>query len=491
MSSRLAFLVVCGLSISAASPPVPDLCRPAAQYGAQVGIDNRAAFQRALDAGCLDLRGAPGRYSVTIPPYPRAFATLTMPPATQIIGDGAEEISYNGNPSGHDWRGVQPLGAWSISEVTLTVDEAGGTWDGESHVIEVVGPNVGGELSYVTINYPSVPGSRRGDCMRILGRAGQRVWDQHIHHVTFKACARSCIAIYSGLHGHMLAPDSLGEVHSSTRIDHTNCQDTYGQDIDMEGGGDPIGGLDAGDVVEIDHNAYLAGPHRNSAIAISVYPGATHFHHNLVAGRGLDFLGGNHEIDHNEVTLTVPNGGDPMVYFRKAGGFIVHDEMWTRAASAGAGPVFTAAQKITGPTNVSLSDVKIWQHTAAGAVVFSGVLIGISMHGVRIVDDGPPTAKPGFRDAVRIEGTPSIMTTRAVISDNSFSGPGQVRAAISVSGSYKGVGAIEVTNNTSTGAALGLRCENTVATATLGGIAGPIAYSGNTMPAPLCAPFSL
>jgi hypothetical protein len=488
MSSRLALIVTCCASISAATPPVPDLCRPAAQYGAQVGIDNRGAFQRALNAGCLDLRGAPGRYGVAIPPYPRAFATLTMPPATLVIGDGAETIAYIGDPMGHDWRGIQPTGAWSISRVTLAVEEPSGTWDEQSHVIEVIGPLAGGELSYVTISHPSVAGSRRGDCMRILGRPNQRVWDQHIHHVTFQSCARSSIAIYAGLHGRLLPPDSAGEVHSSTRIDHTISLDTYGQDIDMEGGGDPIGGLDASDIVEIDHNTYMAGPHRNSAIAISVYPGTTHFHHNIVNGRGLDFLGGSHEVDHNEVTLVIPNGGDPMVYVRKAGSSSFHDETWTRAATAGPGPVFAAAQKITGPTNVSLTDVAIQQHTAAGPIVVSGV-IGVRLRGVRVTDDGPPTAKPGFRDAVRIEGTNGIVTTGVTISDSSFSG--QTRAAISVSGSYKGVGTLEVTNDTSTGATQGLRCENTVASATLGGISGPITYSGNTMPAPLCAPFAL
>jgi hypothetical protein len=468
------------------------VCRPAAQYGARVGIDNRAAFQLALNAGCLDLRGAPGRYEVAIPPMPRVPATLIMAAGAVIIGDrdGSELIAFTGNPQGGDWRGIQPGVAWLIDGVDLAVDSPGGMWGEQSHLIHVRGPLVGGELANATLSHPVVAGSSRGDCLQIVGypqhsangAPDQRVWNIHVHHVTFASCARSGVAVHSGLHGRLLPPDSDGEIHSSTRFDHNTFLDTADQDLDEEGTGD-VGGIDGGDVVEWDHNDHRVGAHVQSSLAVSIYPGSTWFHDNTLNGRGLDIYGGYHEVNGNTITQSMPNDAAPVVYVRKAGSTWFHNETWARSPSAGTGPVFVAAQKITAPTGVQLEYVHIDQHTSGGSIGASGI-VGFGLYHVTVVDDGPPM----LRDIVRIEGTNGIRTTGVSIMDSSFTGPG--RRTISVSGSYAGVGSVAIVGNVATGTMTGLVCENTVATAKMGGISGPVVYSGNTMPAaPMCAPF--
>lgn len=485
-------LIACshGLQTSMARASVTALaaCRPASEHGAAPGINNRDAFQRALNAGCLDLRAVPGDYGVIspIPVKAGAVEVLVMPPGSIIVGDGAERIVFSGDPAGRDWRGIHPTGEWKITGVDLAVEETGGNWQQQSPLLYIRGPLTGGEIADFVMSHPVVSGSSRGDCIQIVGyppNAGgvdARVWDIEIHHGVFAACARSSVSIHSGLHGHRKA-----DGHSTTRIHHTAHFDTSDQDLDEEGSGD-IGGIDATDIVEWDHNLHRAGPSMQSAIAISVYPGSTLLHHNIV-DRAVSLYGGSHELHHNVVTLTVPTQ-EPVVYVRKVGTVYLHDEIYSRPMAGGTGAVLMAAQKITSPT-VRVENVRIAQHTAATPIGVSGVS-GFSMIGVDVVDDGPP----GARDAVRIEGTDGatgVRTTPVEIADCTF--VGKFRAIVSVSGSYAGgVGALTLRDNAMAGAIGGLRCENIAPVMQRnglmsGGVMGPLVYEHDVWPAPSCA----
>lgn len=447
--------------------------------------DSRVSFQDQLDAGLLDLRGKPGRYEVGMPADDvRPYASLYMPMDAKIIGDGPEvtAIVFIGDPGGRDWRGILTASGWLITGVSLEVDSPTGAWTEQTHLIEEIGPQSGGELSYATLSHPAVAGSSRGDCLRLRcyeptadGTADRRCLDLSVHHVVFKNCARSSVSVYAAMHGHMLLPDEDGEVHSSSRVHHTTHLNTCDQDFDGEGAGH-VGGGQPVDVFEWDHNTHRVGSCRQSALAVSIYPGAVHLHHNVI-DRGVDILGGNHELDHNRITQMVPNGGDPVVYVRKAGSTFAHDEEWIRPAEAGPGTVFTVAQKITAPTGIRLKDVQIIQHTAAGSIVAAGIA-GLSLSSVRVTDDGPP----GVRDAIRIEGTngpDGIRSTGISIADSTFIGG--FRAVVSTTGSYRGVGSFSLRGNSSYGAGAGMRCEPGA-----GGISGPISYAGNSMPGTAC-----
>lgn len=441
-------------------------CAPASESVAisAIGVDNRASFQAQLDVGLLDLRGMPGRYEVGMPSSSRRpFASLVMSEGGRIIGDGpdATKIIFVGDPGGRDWSGIRTASGWLITGVALEVESAVGGWTEQTHLIETLGPQVGGELSYVILSHPFVAGSSRGDCWRLRcyepladGTADRRCWDQVAHHVVFKNCARSSVSVYAALHG-------------ASRVHHTTHLNTCDQDLDEEG----LGSVE----IEWDHNIHTVGSCQQSALAISIYPGSTHLHHNTILGRGVDILGGVHEIDHNTIVLDMPST-DPVLYDRKAGSAYFHDETWTRNVSAGKGAVFAAAQKLTAPVNVRLESVQIFQHTAAVSIAANGI-VGFSLDGVRVVDDGPT----GVRDAVRIEGTkaspisPGIRADAISISNSSF--VGAFRASVSTTSSYAGVGKFDMHDNSSTAA---FRCD---------GLVGPISYRDNSMPIGNCLSF--
>lgn len=438
-------------------------CAPVGESTAAsaISVDNRTEFQLALNAGTLDLRGKPGRYYIDIPPYPRPIATLTMPDGASIIGDGVDitTIVFRGDPMGHDWAGIRVGDNWRITGVSFVVEEPAGNWDEQSHVLEIVGPVSGGELSYSSFDHPVVPGSSRGDCIRFRGydplpdgTADKRIWNQTVHHVEFRHAARSGVAVYGGL--------------NASRFHHLTFGDTSDQDLDMETATRSFNSF------EWDHNIHRLGPSSQSSLAVSLYPGEVHLHHNTLDGRGLDILGGSHDIHDNVITLAVPSP-DPVVYERKTGSTQFRRETWTRTAAAGPGVVFSAAQKITAPSNVTLDDVTFIQYTPQIALAVSGVA-GVTMRGLTVIDLGPP----GVRDAIRIEGTALTRTTPVLIADCAFTGT--FRAAVSVSGSYLGgVGSIEIRDCSAPGAATMLRQENVDATTARGGIAGPVITEDN------------
>lgn len=419
--------------------------------------DNRAAFQAELNTGCLDLRGKPGRYYVDIPAT-RAIPVLSMPDGASILGSGPDEtaIVFRGDPQGRDMACLRARSKYKIEGVSLVVEESGGTWNEQSHLFEIVGPANDGEIAYCILDHPVVPGFRRGDCIRLRGyppdESGandRRIWRQRIHHTVFRNAARSGVSLYGGVH--------------DSEFDHCEFLNTKSQDLDQEG--------TAGDNVNVEwhHNIHRLGPASQSALAVSLYPGSTHLHHNVLDGRGLDMLGGDHHTHHNVVTLRTKSS-DPVVYRRKAGTTHSHDETWIRSADAGPGVVFAAAEKLTAPFDVRLEDVTLVQNTAAMTVAVSGV-VGVSMRGLQLLDQGPPGARP--RDAIRIEGTLSTRTRDVSIVDCAFMG--RFRAAVSASGSYiGGVGELEVRDCHAPDADAMLFLENTDPTPDRGGIAGPV-----------------
>lgn len=414
-------------------------------------------MQAALDRGLLDLRGVPGPHYVDIPPYPRPIPTLVMPNGAKIVGDGTTAIVFRGSPMGHDWAGIRVGDAWGITGVNFVVDDTGLGWVEQTHVLEVVGPKTGGLMSYCTFDHPVVPGSSRGDCVRFRGydplpdgSADKRIWDQHFHHVVFKRAARSGIAVY-------------GALNTST-FHHLTFLDVADQDLDMETA------VASANSFEWYRCTHFQGPSAQSALAVSLYPGSVHMHHCKIRGRGLDVLGGSHDLHDNDVELWMLSPGVPVVYNRKEGSTRFRRERYTRRASAGPGVVFAVAEKITAPSSVLVEDVVVLQETKGPPVVVSGVR-GITFRGLEVTDNG--AGDVSLRDAVRVEGTKLTKTTPVVFEDCDFLSAN--RAAVSVSGSYLGgVGSVELRDCFTSRCGTTLRQENVEPTATMGGISGPV-----------------
>lgn len=412
-------------------------------------------MQAALDRGLLDLRGVPGPHYVDIPPYPRPIPTLVMPNGARIVGDGTTAIVFRGSPMGHDWAGIRVGDAWGITGVNFVVDDAGPGWVEQTHVLEVVGPKTGGLMSYCTFDHPVVPGSSRGDCVRFRGydplpsgSADKRIWDQHFHHVVFKRAARSGIAVY-------------GALNAST-FHHLTFLDTSDQDLDMETSVASVNSF------EWHHCLHFQGASAQSALAVSLYPGSVHMHH-CELHRGLDVLGGSHDLHDNDVELSMPSS-DPVVQDRKAGSPRFRRERYTRRSSAGPGAVFVVAEKLTAPSSVLVEDVEVVQEADGIPVGVSGVS-GVTFRGLTVTDNGHGDVSR--RDAVRVEGTKLTKTTPVVFEDCDFLSAN--RAAISVSGSYLGgCGSVEVRDCFTSRCGTTLRQENVEATPTMGGISGPV-----------------
>lgn len=411
--------------------------------------DNLQAFQDALNAGILDLRGRPGRYYVNIPRSPRPIATLTMPPGARILGDGVDvtTIVFRGDPEDHDWAGIHLGDDYGIHDMSFAVEEQTGRWIEQCHLIEIVGPHRGGEMSHCSLDHPVVIGPKRGDCIRFRGYIDKRITDQHMHHLEFRRAARSGIAIYGGVY--------------ESQFHHLTFRDTRDQDLDCETA------VASGVEFEWHDCVHLLGPSARSSLAVSLYPGSVHMHHNLLDGRSLDIMGGSHALNNNRIWLRTPSG-EAAVSVHKEGQAQFRNEQWVRGEAAGPGAVFVAAERLTAPSHVMLEDVEIVQNTPALSIGIFGVA-GAELRGVRVIDQGALTA----RDAIRIEGTKLTRTTPVVVSDCVFEGT--FRSAVSVSGAYLGgVGSIEIRDCLAPGAATILRQENVEMTATNGGISGPV-----------------
>lgn len=163
-----------------------------------------------------------------------------------------------------------------------------------------------------------------------------------------------------------------------------------------------------------------------------------HFHDNHL-DRGLDLHGCLQcELDHNVVTLALP-AAEPVVNLRKLSSNVVfHDEIYTRAASAG-------------PRHHHL---RRRQRLRVDGIVANGS-----------------------------SGDGSVRSTDIHVVDTEIDGP--ARAAMGISGSYSGVGSVELTRVGPNGASQGLGCEGI---STGAGITGPVTYVDNQLPPPPCSP---
>ena len=466
---------------SAADQAVTTACSSPRSFGAipDDGADDRAALQAALNAcagATLTLEA--GRYDVITPPAPRPYAMLTLPAGLTLQGAGVSSvIAFSGDNSGGDWRGIQLGNHTLIQHLKLISDFTPGTTNEQTHIIRGDGPLTDVTVTDVVINHPAHT-SKSGDCIQFVGyppsdtSPDKRIWNANVHHVTFERCDRSGIAVHSGLHGTLVGG------HFTTRFNNNLFVGISDQDIDGEGSGDTDG-------VEIDHNTFQIPANLESMIAIQIQASShIHIHDNDLA-RGIDLYGcSSCELDHNIVTKTLA-GTDPVVNLRKLSSNVVfHDETYTRAASAGPGVVLQVAQKIGAPDHITIADTQLIQHADAAALYTSGI-VGLQLLRSTITYDGV-NGVPGRIDGIVMNGSAGdlgIRSTDLHVIDSVINGP--YRAAIGISGSYEGVGTLEVTRTHATGSVQGLRCENI---ATGAGITGPVTYVDNQLPPAICSP---
>lgn len=464
---------------------VTTTCAPPRAFGAipDDGVDDRAGLQQMLDAcGATRVDLEAGKYRVTTPPFPRGRASLTMREGTTLRGAGldATEISFDGDDMLGEWQGIRVASHTRIVGVSLTTHLTHTVE--QTHVIRGEGPLVDVKISYVRCVNPQGDG-KVGDCVSWVGyppaadgTGDKRIWDVEIDHCLFDESGRSGVAWHSGVHG-TLAADARGELHYTSRIHHNRFRKIMDQAIDGEVG---TGASDV-DGVEIDHNVAEPRVGAESTIAFQIQSASHIWMHDNVVSGSLDLYGCDQcRLADNVVTLSTSSDGSSVVSLRKAGtGTTFRDETYVREATAGAGYVFSASQKITAPDHLSLDDVKLAQYTPESAVYAWGV-VGLAMRHLTIECDW--TAPLGL-DAIRVSGSVDTRTTDIVLSDSNLTGP--YVSGIAVGGSYAGTGAVTVERTRSSGITYGMRCANATAGAA---ILGPVNYLSNQMPRALCAP---
>lgn len=444
-------------------------CSPVESFGAIAddGLDDRGPIQAALNSGCAKL--GKGRYDIITPPLPRTYQILIMPQGSMLTGIGnMSQMVFSGDPANKDWRGIQLSGGTSITSVSLSIAELSTSTTEQTHVIRVDGPATGIKIEDVSIDHPVVQGTKRGDCLQFVGydptptSPDKRIIDVSVSHVDFLHCARSGIAVHSGLH--------------SFRFTDNRFLGTSDQDIDFEGSGDITDG-------DIGDNDFITPQYYESGIAVSIMlSDRIRFHHNLLDGRGLDLYGCNGcEIDHNHIVQSVPFNGAVVTLRKTSHTVSFHDEDWERQAGANAGAVLAIAQKIGAPDDITVADSKIVQGSPFTAITSWGI-VGLTLRGNRIE---VPQTNQGLI-GVLVNGSAgelAIKTDDLHILGNEFIGPFKWLAW--VSGSYAGVGSIEFSRNSSVSSIGSMFCDNVSAQ---GGIAGPIRFINNSIPAtsPAC-----
>lgn len=214
----LAALVACHApaQTSTAVQHVGMACDPAT-YGAvpDDGISDRVAFQAALDAGGLCI--GPGRWTMARAPvgsYNRFAALSTHGQHVAITGVGpATVLELGGDQGGGDVTviSVDPSATdVTISDLTISTARAVRTSE-QTHAIATSGtcgpgmcrPITGLAIARVMFDHPPAPdGSRKGDCIRLLGNTpGTSVSDVTITGITDAVCARAFIELQRGLRG--------------------------------------------------------------------------------------------------------------------------------------------------------------------------------------------------------------------------------------------------------------------------------------------------
>lgn len=454
-----------------ASEGVP--CLPPASYGAipDDGLDDRAGLQATLDA-CAGqtVNLLAGRYDVFTPPLPRPapYAMLVMRPWTEIVGVGdASVVAFSGDPQKEDWRGVELATGAHLHRFRPVVEICAGCTNEQTHVLRGQGPISDITIDHMSFYHPVVVGSSRGDCIQIVGYAPAKLVERvTIDHNRFDACARAAYTWHSGAR--------------QLKITYNTMLDVSDQSLDGEGQ-DESGAPLISDS-EIAYNVIQTGPSAagggNLGVQI-VRAENLHVHDNQLLGRGMDVAGCVHcEFNSNVVTQDV-YGEDAAVMVRKGCDDVwLHDEKYTRSATAGARAVLAVQQRISAPKNVRITDSQIIQHTASIGIYSQGV-VGFLIANTVITYDGGSNAQY----CVDLAGT-ELQTTDLHITDSLIRGACR---AIRISGAAGGTGTLEVARTATQSVSLGLRCEQTVvAPPKAAGINGPIRYYGNVMPAATC-----
>jgi hypothetical protein len=419
------------------------------------GFDDLGAIQAALDGqGCAEL--GTGRYDIFTPSEPktgrRPIAMLVVSSGERLSGAGpGTTLAFSGSAQLADWYGVEVTGSGAeIEDLTIDSTEVTGASE-QTHAVQVTGPATA--VSVRSVWFDHAPAPNGGDCIKVVGYPATEVVGLDLEHDEFMHCPRSGVDVHSGLHG--------------LRLTDSGFYGVAKVDITSEDGSDKSGWVIANNV--------MTEVGIGDAIDLEYVDGVT-IANNTMLGRGFFAFDTSHlSFTGNYVAETAGTASGGVVYLeRNVTDAVLTGNVILRGPGAPAGPAVELAADNGGwPQRVSLYANQVYQGGASSAIVIAtGIDITVAGNDVYLADSDSTAM------GISITGV-SARSDSIAIANNRIRGV-SIAAALRISGSYDGLGAITATGNTARGAATGLRCE------TPSGIAGPVVSTGNNWPASGC-----
>jgi hypothetical protein len=418
------------------------------------GLDDRAALQRSMtEAGCVNLREAPGVYHVDVPTGPRGNCLLTMPGGAgefRVYGMPGARVAFRGDAGRDDISGLCVGDGFALDRVELDGDGFRSTNEHSRLLFWVGADRVRIERS--RFNFPPRVGEKRGDCIHGVGYTPDLISTGTVLIGNRMVCARSGWTWHSG------TEDAFVEGNEICAGDQA-----------LDGEGDQVGAPWLVRNLVVRGNRFIrCGIAEEGELNVQVVRGhGVTFELNHFEGRGVDLAEvSNLALRNNNFDFDIP-GGDPVIMVRKASTQTVISGGIIRRYSNG-GPVISIERRETGPTGIRIDGVTIQQHGTYHAIQLRGVA------DTTISDvDLEYTGGAGMA-AVTIEGIGALISDTTV-SDLRTTGP--LHSSLEISGAYIGAGRTTYRHSSSSAP---VRCHDSPL--------GPLVIEGNVGPAPVgCA----
>jgi hypothetical protein len=442
------------------------------------GIDDRAPIQAAIDAA-VDAGGGTvclpsGRWTLTRAPagsYDRFAALSTHGAHVDITGTGPGTVLEMVGDQGAATTSVISLdpGARDITIERLTIDTSAMTnTDEQTHAIAIgsgVCATSNGTCSMpvadVTVRdvrfaHPTVAGSRKGDCIRLLGNTASTAVERvTIVGSSFTSCARSGIGVQRNVFSLAVLGNHFGEKINDTAFDS-----------------EPTGG-EGDDGLRLIGNSFADSKVTFSA-SITTYHHAT-ITGNTFAGRGMnlyrtqDVVVADNTFDVNALT-----GAGVIEVQNVASGDKIDNNMIRRHGVAGPGIRITPhsggfPERMSVTNNTIIAD-----GDSSGISAESPRDIAIRDNDVTFTDPAPNGSGIALRATARTMDGLTI-TGNTIAGPLTSAGANTYFAAVRLAANPFQIDGVTVALNSSRGALRSLECSQTTA----GNFRQPIVSLGN------------
>jgi hypothetical protein len=464
----------------AAAVPSPNAagCYDPADFGAQPvpGVDSRPGAQAAIDAAVAAGGGrvcfGAGRWRLNRAPlgsYNRFAALSTHGAHLEITGAGPGTVLEIAGDQGAGTLWVLALdpGAHDVTIRDLTIDTSAATnTDEQTHAIEV-GSGLGTgfvedvRIERVRFLHPATAdGSRKGDCLRLVGATPESaVRRVTVIGSTFTSCARSGIAIQRNVFDLVIEGNQFTEAGD--------------QDIDSE----PTGSGQNGSVAVIgnvfhDDVAVAQGDFAVTLGGIGDPMARVTLANNVFDGRGVGFYRiADATVTGNTFDATMEQGRGVINIENVAARMVVQGNTVRRRGATGA-PIRVQHHSGGAASQLVIANNVLTNETPGNGIDMESVQ-DVSVSGNDIAWTVPAPQAVGVRLRSVIVPADGVM-----ISGNRIAG--SLLAGVFLGASPQPFKAVSIVGNMAHGAALGLRCDQSVA----GNYTQPIVHAANYWQAP-------